>query len=195
MFNAMKHLKLKPRSQQRGITLIESLVALVVLALGVLGLIGFQLQTLRDTRDSVGRSRAIVSVQDIAERMRANPNATAANYTSGFAAVAAPNPNCTTAACSVVELAAFDVWRWKANVAAALPGGQAAITPSATDARQFAVMVGWLENQADANATTSAGASDATARTITKSTAIGGTTVLACPAGLTCHFVYVQPFR
>lgn len=177
------------RASQRGVTLIESLVALVVLALGVLGLIGFQLQTLRDTRDSVGRSRAIVNVQDIAERMRINPNATAADYTSNFGAVAAPNLNCLIAACSVTQLAAFDIWRWKANVAAALPGGQAAIAPSATDARQFSVMVGWLENRADA------AAADAAARTITKSTAVGGTTALVCPVGLICHLVYVQPFR
>lgn len=185
----MKHCEISMLSSQRGITLIESLVALVVLALGVLGLIGFQLQTLRDTKDSVGRSRAIVSVQDIAERMRINPNATAANYTANFGAVAVPNPNCTAAACNVTELATFDIWRWKTNVAAALPGGQAAIAPSATDARQFAVMVGWLENRADATAT------DAAARTVTKSTVVGGTTALACPAGLTCHLVYVQPFR
>ena len=183
------------RSFQRGMTLIESLVALVVLALGVLGLIGFQLQTLRDTRDSVGRSRAIVSIQDIAERMRINPNAAAGNYTSGFGAVAAPNTDCTVAACSVVQLAAFDLWRWKLNVAAALPGGQAAIAPSASDARQFSVMVGWTENKADARAATSAGASDSAARTITQSTVVGGATTLVCPVGLTCHSVYVQPFR
>jgi type IV pilus assembly protein PilV len=177
-------------SRQRGITLIESLIALVVLALGVLGLIGFQLQTLRDTRDSVGRSRAIVIVQDIAERMRINTNATAADYTSGFGNVAVPNPNCTTATCTVTQLAAFDIWRWKSNAAAALPGGQAAIAPSATDARQYAVLVGWVENRADATA------SDAAARTeSTKSTVVGGTTGLVCPAGLTCHLVYVQPFR
>ena len=189
MLKSMKPPKTSSHSFQRGITLIESLVALVILALGILGLIGFQLQTLRDTKDSVGRARAIVSIQDIGERMRINPNATSANYTSNFGAVAMPNPNCTAAPCTVTQLAAFDIWRWKTNVAAALPGGQAAITPSATDARQFAVMVGWLENRADATAT------DAVARTVTKSTVVGGTTALACPAGLTCHLVYVQPFR
>lgn len=177
------------RRAQRGMTLIESLVALVVLALGVLGLIGFQLQTLKDTRDSVGRSRAIVAIQDIAERMRVNPSATAADYTTGFGAVAAPNPSCIGAVCNPTQLAAFDLWRWKANIAAALPAGQAAMAPSATDARQFAVMVAWRENPADA------AAADAPARTITQNTGIAGTTALACPANLTCHFVYVQPFR
>lgn len=182
--------------RQAGLTLIESLVSLVVLALGVLGLMGFQLQTLRDTRDSVGRSRAIVSVSDIADRMRVNPNATAADYTTNFAVPAVPAANCSVANCTVAQLAAFDIWRWKASVASALPGGVAAIAPSATDARQFGVMIGWQENKADAQATTSGGANDAAARIAsTKSTAIGGTSGLVCPANLTCHLVYVQPFR
>lgn len=188
-----RHSPLPPH--QRGLALIESLVALVVLALGVLGLLGFQLQTLRDTKDSVGRSRAIVSISDIADRMRINPNATA-NYTAGFAAVGVPAVNCTTTACSAAQLATFDIWRWKANVASALPGGQAAIAPSATDNRQFAIMVGWLENSADATAKTTTGTDDSAARTgATKATTVGGTSTLTCPAGLTCHLVYVQPYR
>lgn len=186
----MKKYHFCQRSPQRGFALIEAMVSLVVLAFGVLGLIGFQMQTLRDTRDSVGRSRAIVSIQDIADRMRINPNLVPANYTVGFGAVAPPATNCTAGPCTTAQLAAFDIWRWKANVAVALPGGQAAIAPSLSDPRQFAVMVGWLENKSDALA------SDAADRTINKSTAIGGVAVngMVCPVGLTCHLVYVQPF-
>lgn len=181
------------KSKQHGVSLIEALVSLVILALGVLGLIGFQMQTLRDSRDSVGRSRAIVAIQDIAERMRVNPYALA-NYNATFAPVAAPGQDCLTATCSVAELATFDIWRWKANVAMALPGGQAAIqrAPAGADPRQFAVMVGWLENTADANAVDV----PAQSRNITKQTTVtSGTTALACPANLTCHLVYVEPFN
>lgn len=175
---------------QKGITLVESLVSLVVLALGVLGLIGFQMQTLRDTRDSVGRSRAIVAIQDIAERMRVNPYALA-NYNATFAAVGAPGTDCMVNTCNVTQLAAFDIWRWKTNVGMSLPGGLAAIqrSPVAGDERQFAVMVAWIENKADANA------ADAAARNITKATAQDGATALACPAGYACHLAYVQPFH
>ncbi|OGB21181.1 MAG: type IV pilus modification protein PilV [Burkholderiales bacterium RIFCSPLOWO2_02_FULL_57_36] len=185
----MKKNPLGQCSPQRGFALIEAMVSLVVLAFGVLGLIGFQMQTLRDTRDSVGRSRAIVGIQDIGDRMRINPNLVPANYTAGFGAVATPT-DCTAAPCTTAQLAAFDIWRWKANIAAALPGGQAAIAPSPSDPRQFAVMVGWLENKSDALA------SDAADRTVNKGTAIGGIAVngMLCPVGLTCHLVYVQPF-
>lgn len=182
------------RHRQGGMTLIESLVALVVLALGVLGLIGFQMRTLKDSRDGVGRSRAIVAVQDIAERIRSNPELVAAtmaaNYTTGFGALAAPAQNCLNAVCTPAQLAAYDLWRWKASIAAALPGGQGAISPSAGDPRQFAVMVGWRENQLDA-------AADAgeNRNTMTQNFAIAGTAAAACPATFTCHLVYVQPFR
>lgn len=44
-------------TRQRGITLIESLVAIVVAALGILGIVGVQMRTLTDTRTSVSRHR------------------------------------------------------------------------------------------------------------------------------------------
>lgn len=172
---------------QSGITLIESLVSLVILALGVLGLIGFQLQTLRDTRDSVGRARAIVAIQDIAERIRINPFAAAA-YNIGFGAAPVAGTDCLAANCTVAQLAAWDIARWKTNVSIALPGGQAAITPSPTDARQYAVMVCWRENKGD----------DAASRAIVQDTSTASGAVAAamvCPAELTGHLTYVQPFR
>lgn len=180
---------------QSGVALIESLVAMAILAVGVLGLVGFQLQVLRDTRDSVGRARAIVAIQDITERMRLNsvaltpPPPAVSPYNTGFAALPAPATNCTAAVCTVAQLAAFDLWRWKQNVAMALPGGQAAIQPSANDARQYAVMVGWRENATD-QAT-----GEANRLVVQNTLVVGGASGLVCPAGLTCHLSYVQPFR
>lgn len=181
--------------KQRGITLIESLVSLVVLALGVLGLIGFQLQTLKDTKDSVGRSRAIVSIQDIAERIRINPFATVLvpnPYNVGFGAAPAAGQNCAANVCTVQQLAAWDLVRWKANAAAALPGGRVAIQPSPTDARQYAVMVCWIENKGDSPAATAYLQNEA--NTINATGSAAGVNLL-CPAGFTGHLSYVQPFR
>ena len=41
----MHSMKAKPLSRQRGITLIESLVAIVISALGILGILGVQMRT------------------------------------------------------------------------------------------------------------------------------------------------------
>lgn len=190
MTSKSKHFK----SRQHGISLIESLVALVVLAVGVLGLLGFQMQVMRDTRDSIGRARAVAGVQDIAERMRINGAQLLVNpaaYVTGFGAAAAPGVNCSVPAtlCTSAQLATFDIWRWKTSLATALPGGQGAIAQSATDPGQFVVMIGWLANAADA---ADAGANS---RVIVQAAGVtGGTGALACPAGLTCHTVYVTPF-
>ena len=185
----MKKKQVTQRTSQQGISLIESLVSLVVLAVGVLGLIGFQLQTLRDSRDSVGRARAVVAIQDIAERIRVNPFAAAA-YNVNFAPAPAAAIDCTANPCTVGQLAAWDLVRWKANVAMALPGGMAAIAVSPTDARQYAVMICWRENRGD----------DAAASGIIKNTTVSGNVGAAmdCNAvggAVTGHLSYVQPFR
>jgi len=191
----MKTTKLRSSRLQRGITLMESLVSLVVLALGVLGLIGFQLQTLRDARDSVGRSRAIVAIQDVAERMRLNPT-DMANYNLAFGVAPPAGPDCLAATCTTTQLTAYDLRRWRQNVADALPGGQSAIAVSPSDARQFAVVVGWIENRADVS---TQGDAPGSRSNPTKSNTGAGSMVIpggaiTCPAGLTCHLVYVQPF-
>ena len=63
----------KPRAQ-RGITLIESLIAILIMALGILGVLGVQMRTLSDTQTSVRRAQAIRVIEDLSERIKVNPN-------------------------------------------------------------------------------------------------------------------------
>lgn len=57
---------------QAGFTLIEVLVAVLVLAVGLLGLAGLQTMGLRATTGSYVRTQAIAVAQELAERMRLN---------------------------------------------------------------------------------------------------------------------------
>ena len=61
--------------RQRGISLIESLVAIVVMALGILGILGVQMRTLTDTQAGVRRAQAIRLIEDLGERLQNNPDA------------------------------------------------------------------------------------------------------------------------
>ncbi|MDG5500678.1 type IV pilus modification protein PilV [Marinobacter sp. BGYM27] len=57
---------------QRGFTMIEVLVALLVLAIGLLGVAGVQLLSLQQTSNADLRSQATLVAQNMAERVRAN---------------------------------------------------------------------------------------------------------------------------
>lgn len=184
----MQHTLLQP---QRGITLLESLVAIVVMALGILGILGVQMRTLSDTQTGVRRAQAIRLIEDMGERMKANPSALAnlSSYESNFAA--SPTvPSCASG-CTAANLATYDVAVWKRTARESLPLGKASIfvAPGEADGnrRQLGVIVAWRENERDGMSTTDKAAINATL------TAGAGTDTAtnACPADHTCHLQYI----
>ena len=62
-------------SLQRGVSLLEVLVAVVILSVGLLGLAGLQLSALRNNQSSAERSNAVMLTYSILEAMRADPDA------------------------------------------------------------------------------------------------------------------------
>lgn len=66
-----------PRSaaQVRGVGLIEVLVAVLVLAIGLLGVAAMQATALRNSQSSLERSQGVVHAYTILDSMRANPRA------------------------------------------------------------------------------------------------------------------------
>lgn len=121
---------MKKRNQQVGFTLIEILVAIVISAIGLLGIARLQLVTLQNNSGSQYRSIAIQLSSDLLERMRANAQGVnAANYnqpasTVQAAAYTAPVATCTNGGlCSPAERAATDLAEAMAQARLALPGG------------------------------------------------------------------------
>lgn len=189
--NTMRHTPLQP---QRGVTLIESLVAIVVMALGILGILGVQMRTLTDTQTGVRRAQAIRLIEDMGERMKVNPNALANinAYVTAFADTPTL-PNCASG-CNAAQLAAYDVAAWKRIVRENLPAGQASIfVPPAESGlatglgRQLGVMIAWRENE---RAGTKTDDIDATKVRAADGTFSAGAT-LACPADHICHLQYL----
>ena len=60
------------RARQGGMTLIEILVSLLILAIGMLGMAGLQTVSLRNTQSAYQRTQAAILSNDIVERVRAN---------------------------------------------------------------------------------------------------------------------------
>ena len=96
---------------QRGVGLMEVLVALLVLAIGVLGFIALQYRAVEATSESTYRVQAINLARDLAERIRVNRGALATYETEIRTAANQKNStkNCFTNNCTVTELADFDV--------------------------------------------------------------------------------------
>jgi type IV pilus assembly protein PilV len=112
------------RSAQSGFTMVEVLVALVVLAIGLLGIAALYLNSLQAGRTAVYRTEAVTLAADLADRIRMNRTAQAA-YGTLFADAEIAVPACaTTGGCSDADLAATDLSNWKATIAQLLPNGQ-----------------------------------------------------------------------
>lgn len=102
---------MKTMSSQKGVGLIEILVALLVLAIGILGFIALQYRSVEATSEAINRVQAMNIARDMAERIRANRDglSTYKTETSTAANQSASTKNCMTSTCSATELADFDV--------------------------------------------------------------------------------------
>ena len=92
--------------RQRGTSLIEVLVAVVVLAVGLLGVAGMQMSALRNNQSAYQRSVAAMLASSIAERMEANrTNAQAGAYNLAVGA-----PGCNGPGVGSLALQDLDDW-------------------------------------------------------------------------------------
>lgn len=132
-----------PSRQQRGFTLVEVLVALVILSIGLLGLAGLQLSSLQASQQAYLRSQATVMGQDIIERMRANRDA-ALNGEYDIAMADGPPAG--------ADIAANDLNDWLTALGTSLPDGDGEIEFNAVTG-VVTVRVAWTERVRDPEAT------------------------------------------
>jgi len=120
-------MRLSAMLKQDGVSLLEVLIALVTIAIGIMGISAMQVRTMSAAADTDQRSVAMLKAQDLADRMRANRPGIAAylgNYDNTFcdavpAKVCADGSTTPAANCSSAEVANFDVW----DVLCAADGG------------------------------------------------------------------------
>jgi type IV pilus assembly protein PilV len=128
--------------RQRGDTMIEVLVTIIIIAVGVLGTAALQVTTLKNLNSSHSASVATIVAQDFSERMRANPDG---NYIHDSAP--APVASCVTAACTAQGLANYDMDTWWTQVIAVLPSGTGEVELLAGSANIFVLTVRWDEDR------------------------------------------------
>lgn len=123
--------------QAKGLTLIETLIALLVLAVGLIGLAWLQASGLRNNHSAYLRTQATVLAHDVTDRMRANRTAAlGGNY--NIAIGAAP---------SGAGVPFVDLTSWKNALAQSLPAGDGSI---AVNGNVAVIVVQWDDSRGGA---------------------------------------------
>lgn len=131
-------------SHQRGMSLLEVLVAIVVLALGLLGLAALQMTSLKGGHGAYLRSQAAQMAYDMSDRLRANRDG-APDYAF---ALPDPRPACDRTLVAAGTLPQRDVAEWLNTLACVLPAGNGSVARVAgTDI--YDISVRWTEREAD----------------------------------------------
>ena len=118
--------------RQQGISVIELLVAILLISIGLLGLLSLQLNSIHSSQGSYQRSQATLLAEDLIERIRANPprhnptgyipTETTLDYRNLYASFTStdlncsnqPSPNCSASIlsdgenCDPFEMAQYD---------------------------------------------------------------------------------------
>ena len=138
------------RRRHAGFSLVEVLVAMVVMAVGLLGIAALYVEGLRAGRTSLYRTTAVTLAADMADRIRANARAGVAYAGTGPGADRA----CVAGGvdCDPAAMAEDDWFRWRADLADRLPeGAEAEITVvDAPPLRNYAIEIRWPEPGQDA---------------------------------------------
>lgn len=139
----------------RGASLIELLVALVIASLGLLTTVALQAASVRYTQVSQRRAVVTLLAGDLSERIRANTVESADlalyQFSETFSTQRAQNPVvppvvCDQAAvtCSLSQMAAFDLFKWRQRVRDLLPEG-AVIIQLVSNNTQLGIWVAWRD--------------------------------------------------
>lgn len=153
-----------------GMTLIEALIALLVLSIGLLGTAHLMATSIKFTNSSFARTQATLIAENLAERMRANSEGVLNGTYNGFNSAASypscnarPNPYCevvngvAAAACTADQLAVFDLYQATCGSGGSdtgssardvLPNGQIGVTCNdapCTVTSTYTLTVSWNE--------------------------------------------------
>ena len=166
-------MQLIPRSLSRqayaGLAMLEAIAALLVLTAGAVGVLWWQQQATLRLQQQIYQSIAMGLADDIAERMRINASQSAL-YALNWGESRQTTQDCFTNACSLTQLAQWDIAKWQQSLRAQLPKGDASVYPMPGLAGWWGISVGWPAK---------------------KTTAASGT----CPARLQCWNIWIRPQR
>jgi len=145
----------KGLGSQAGITMIEVLVAVLILAIGLLGVAGLQSISLKNTTDVFFEQQAMSYRQDLINRIMANQAAASDGDYAATPPTAEPTANCATGTCNTDQMAEWDLWQWNdalTNGFGSPPAAAASVSWNDTRG-EYEVAITWDANGAGASYT------------------------------------------
>ena len=130
------------RTRQHGFSLVEVLIALIIMSVGMLGIAGLYVQSMQAGRTSMFRHHAVTLAGDVADRIRANPRAGIAYAGAGA------NNNCVAAGinCNEAQMAANDIFIWDQQALDSLPNGDVVVQfDNAVNPPLYTIAISWTE--------------------------------------------------
>lgn len=147
-----------PKMAQRGFSMIEVLITLVIIATALFGTAGLQLYAMRMNQSGQFRTQAIFLASDIAERMEANRRAAIdGSYrlplTTKAGSAAA---DCASSDCGETALAEWDLAQWGNSIFTLLPGASWQITRTiAGNPSTYEIVINWTDRRTNTQYATS----------------------------------------
>ena len=121
---------------QHGVTLVESMIALLVISVGLLGIASLQITAIGQNTSSLHHSQAVWYTYNMSDRIRAN--LTAFDSYDGIDTSSSYSQDCMSSTCSSAQMLTADAANW-ATMITSLPGGRGIIT-STVDGLLVSVM-------------------------------------------------------
>lgn len=147
----------------RGFSLLEVMIALLVLSIGLLGIAGLQTFSLQFNHQSYERTQATVFISEIFDRIMANPAAARAGIYDSVALTTTSASytgygTCPTSGCATTtQLATYDLFIWKSAIEnSKMVQGQGSITranPADSNSFVYDITITWTENNIPATQT------------------------------------------
>ncbi len=160
----------------RGFALLEALIALLILAFGLISLLWMHQQALTSQRQQLMRSVASGIAEDLAERMYLNAPLSAAYAKTWGIHATSFNPDCAASPCLRSELALWDLAQLQLSLDTQLPEGDAAVFALATAPDWWGILVAWRDESESYRTDNTAGTP-------------------ACPAHMSCWRLFFRPDR
>lgn len=132
---------------QKGFSLLEVLISVVVLSIGLLGIAALQMNAIRYNHAAQLRSIAISQIGNIVDRMEANSAGVAAGY---YDNVSGSGSAITCTTCSSSQIAQKDIYQWNTANKQLLPLGQGTITKNGN---QLTITLRWDNDRTGATGT------------------------------------------